>query len=401
MATEESRLKKAHVKLLGHPETSLYSGVILMGKSGIEDRDITAYTNGVDKKYGRKFVASLDDAELRALVMHENLHVALKHVQRFDKEFRAEPHLINVSADYVVNDIIKSFEDKTICSLPSDALYDPKFHNWSVREVYNHLKKQSKDEDKDDQGDGSESTQGRPNGKVKDMKTLDEHDFNDAQKMSPEEIASQAKKIDNALRQGSLLAGRMGAKIPRTIEELLEPKVNWREVLKEFVTNAVRGSDEFTWRKFNKRHVANDIYLPSMENDTIGELVIAIDTSGSIGGPELTEFASELASICSVCNPNKVRVLWWDTQVHSCQTFDGEYNNIASLLKPEGGGGTHVSCVSKYINDNKIKSEAVIVFTDGYVENEIDWNISSPTLWLVTQRRDFPKTYGKVILKEE
>ena len=196
-------------------------------------------------------------------------------------------------------------------------------------------------------------------------------------------------------------SGRMGAKIPRTIEELLEPKVNWREVLKEFVTNAVRGSDEFTWRKFNKRHIANDIYLPSMENDTIGELVVAIDTSGSIGGPELTEFASELASICSVCNPNKVRVLWWDTQVHSCQTFDGEYNNIASLLKPEGGGGTHVSCVSKYINDNKIKSEAVIVFTDGYVENEIDWNISSPTLWLVTQRRDFPKTYGKVILKEE
>ena len=61
MATEESRLKKAHVKLLGHPETSLYSGVILMGKSGIEDRDITAYTNGIDKKYGRKFVASLDE----------------------------------------------------------------------------------------------------------------------------------------------------------------------------------------------------------------------------------------------------------------------------------------------------------------------------------------------------
>lgn len=401
MISQESRLKKAHVKLLGHAETALYSGVILMGRSSVEDGDFTAYTNGVDKKYGKKFISKLDDDELRGIVMHENLHVALKHIQRFDKEFKDEPHLINVSADYVVNDIIMNLEDKSICKLPEGALYDSKFHNWSVREVYNHLKQQQKDEDKNDQGGGSESTQGGLNGKkVKDMKTLDEHDFKDTQTMSPEEVAKQASKIDSALRQGSLLAGRMGAKVPRAISDLLEPKVDWKDVLKEFVANATKGSDEYTWRKFNKRHLANDIYLPSLENDTVGELVIAIDTSGSIGGPELTEFASELASICSLCSPNKVRVLWWDTEVHSCQTFDSDFENIAKLLKPEGGGGTHVSCVSEYINANKITSQAVIVFTDGYVEDDIKWSISSPTLWLVTENKNFPQTYGKVIKKE-
>ena len=385
---QETRVKKAHIALMKHPETALYSGVMLMGKNSVVDEKTTAYTNGVDKRYGREFISKLTDAELRGLILHENLHVALKHIPRFQKEFKDNPMAINLSADYVVNDVIMNLSDKNLCKLPEGGVYDAKYHNWSVREVYEDLKKQMKQ--------NNDSGQGETLGK-----TLDDHDFESGQGMSDEQAKELSSKIDKALREGGILAGRMGAKIPRTIEELLEPKVNWREVLKEFVTNAVRGSDEFTWRKFNKRHIANDIYLPSMENDTIGELVVAIDTSGSIGGPELTEFASELASICSVCNPNKVRVLWWDTQVHSCQTFDGEYNNIASLLKPEGGGGTHVSCVSKYINDNKIKSEAVIVFTDGYVENEIDWNISSPTLWLVTQRRDFPKTYGKVILKEE
>jgi predicted metal-dependent peptidase len=145
---QETRLKKAHVALLKHSETALYSGVILMGKSSVEDRKFTAYTNGVDKKYSRDFLEKLTDAEIRGLVMHENLHVALKHIQRFTKEFKAEPHLTNVSADYVVNDIIKSFSDTNICHLPEGALYDAKFHNWSVREVYNYLKEEQKNDKK-------------------------------------------------------------------------------------------------------------------------------------------------------------------------------------------------------------------------------------------------------------
>jgi predicted metal-dependent peptidase len=399
MTTQETRLKKAHVALLKNPETSLYSGVILMGKSSVIDDEITAYTDGVNKKYGRKFIDKLSDSELRGLVMHENLHVALKHIHRFMPEFKAEPTLINASADYVVNDIIMNFKAET-CKLPQGALYDKQFHNWSVREVYEFLKKEQKqNKDKQSQqGEGQGSGDGV--GKPRDLSTLDEHDFENATEMTPEQVAEQAGKIDKALRQGNILAGRMGGKMPRAIEELLEPKIDWRHVLREFVTSTMRGSDEYTWRRFNKRLMANDYYLPSMENEAVGELVVAIDTSGSIGGVELTEFASELASICSVCSPSKVRVLWWDTEVHKEQVFEGDYNNIASLLKPEGGGGTHVSCVNKYLTDNKVNSEAVLVFTDGYVENDIEWTITTPTLWVVTQRRDFVAPSGQVIRKE-
>jgi predicted metal-dependent peptidase len=388
MATsQETRLKKAHVALLKHPETALYSGVILMGKSSVDDENFTAYTDGFNKRYSREFISKLSDEELRGIVMHENLHVALKHMQRFIREFKDNPHLTNVSADYVVNDIIMNFTDKNICKLPTGALYDKQFHNWSVREVYEYLKKEQNNKDS--------STN------VESMKPLDEHDFGNAKQMTTEQVAEQAGKIDRALREGGILAGRMGAKIPRQISDLLEPKVNWREVLRDFVTSASRGSEEYTWRRFNKRLMANDIYMPSLENETVGELIVAIDTSGSIGGAELTEFASELASICESVSPARVRVLWWDTEVHAMQTFDDNYTNIASLLKPEGGGGTHVSCVAEYINQHKLNAEGVLVFTDGYVESDIKWDITTPTLWLVTQNRSFEPPSGKVVKKED
>ena len=85
---QDTRLKKAHLHLMRHPETAMYSGIIMMGTSEVIDDCPTAYTDGVNKKYGRKFIATLNDAELRALILHENLHVALKHVGRFKKQMK-------------------------------------------------------------------------------------------------------------------------------------------------------------------------------------------------------------------------------------------------------------------------------------------------------------------------
>jgi predicted metal-dependent peptidase len=216
--------------------------------------------------------------------------------------------------------------------------------------------------------------------------------------MTDEELKDINDSIDRALREGGMLAGRMGAKLPRSITDLLEPKVRWDEALREFVSSSVKGKDEFTWRRMNKRHMANDIYLPSVDNETLGEVVVAIDTSGSIGSKELTEFASELASICEVAQPEKVRVLWWDTEVHGEQVFEDNFGNIGALLKPLGGGGTHVSSVSEYINKEKITADCVIVFTDGYVESDVVWNITSPTLWMITQAKHFEPPSGKKVI---
>ena len=424
MSKQETRIKRAHIALMKNPETALYSGVMLMGTTEVVDASFTAYTDGVNKKYSRTFLETiLSESKLRGLVLHENLHVALKQIPFGKSMFKENAKMANLAADFVVNDIIENIKgcvagsQERIVELPDGGVYDPMFHNWSMREVYNYLKKHAKPNPKGGKGDKSEKGQGNApsqggtqdseegdwdtvtvNGKTYDISKQDEHDFSELGDLSHDELKEINDSIDRALREGGMLAGRMGAKLPRSITDLLEPKVRWDEALREFVSSSVKGKDEFTWRRMNKRHMANDIYLPSVDNETLGEVVVAIDTSGSIGSKELTEFASELASICEVAQPEKVRVLWWDTEVHGEQVFEDNFGNIGALLKPLGGGGTHVSSVSEYINKEKITADCVIVFTDGYVEDDVKWNITSQTLWMITLAKHFEPPSGKKVI---
>ena len=417
--TQETRVKRSHVALMKHPETALYSGVMLMGKTEVVSGIPTAYTDGINKRYGREFITELSDSDLRGLVLHENLHVALKQVMYGKTMFKENAKMANLAADFVVNDIIMNItgtvvgnKHERIVTLPEGGVYDPMFHNWSMREVFRYLKQHAKSGNGGDKsGRGNPSDSGTPsggkqdsddgeyvevNGKKYDISKQDEHDFNG--ELSDEQLDEIGKDIEKHLREGGLLAGRLGGNIPKTISDLLKPKIDWRQVLREFVTSATRGKDEYTWRKMNRRQMANDLYLPSVEDETIGEIVVAIDTSGSIGSEEITEFATELASICETVTPEKVRILWWDTKVHGEQIIEqGHYSNIKAVLKPLGGGGTMASCVSEYVNAERIQAECVLVFTDGYLEHDLKWNISSPTLWLVTRNRSFTPPVGQSV----
>jgi len=378
----ELRLKKAHITLMRHAETCLYSGLMLLGESSVvEEGCPTAYTDGLNKRYGRKFIDSLKDDEVRALVLHENFHVGLKHIPRHKDLMKENARLANVAMDFVVNDIIENLQDKSLAKLPEGGLYDPKYHNWSVREVYNDLKQQMDEEKKK----GNEKGNGGGGG-VSGFQPLDEHDDSDMQEASAEEIKEIGDKITEAIQQGSMLAGKFGVKIPRVISETMQPRVDWRETLREFVTSVARGRDDYSWRRMNARRMVDDIYMPSVQSETIDEITIAIDTSGSIGQRQINEFAAEIVSICEMVTPDRVRVLWWDTKVHGEQMFYENYDNLASMLKPQGGGGTKVSCVSEYIDSEGLNPDCVVVFTDGYVERDVKWDIKSPTLWVVTER---------------
>lgn len=400
MLTEEERVKKAHIAMMKHPETALYSGVMMMGTSAVVDDAITAYTDGINKRYGRAFLKAVckTDQEIAGLVLHENLHIVLRHMIHNIDLFREDRNRANKAADYVVNDIIMNIKDKNLVKLPEGGCYDPKYHNMNMREVYKLLEEEECEGGSGGEGNDSGEGEQQGNGGY----SFDEHDTEgDGQPMTPEKAKELEARIDRALREGALLAGRLGIDLPRAITDILEPKIDWRDALRDFVSSATRGKDEYTWRKFNRRVLPNDLYLPTVEDETIGEIVVAIDTSGSIGERELNEFASELVSICEAVSPEAVRVLWWDTKVHGEQLFKDDYQNIGSMLKPLGGGGTRVSCVAEYINKKRVNAECVLVFTDGYLESDVQWQITAPTLWMVTQNAGWnPPTGKKVMVKE-
>jgi predicted metal-dependent peptidase len=299
------------------------------------------------------------------------------------------------------------------------------FHDWSMRQIWDYLKKQNPpppprgkkgkpcDEGNPAPGGGSDAEPADGESEESDKIVIngnelkeipndgdfDEHDFEKlVEGMDPEDVKKMGEAIDKALREGGMLAGRMGGKMPRAISDLLTPKVDWKDALRDVVSSSIRGKDEFTWRRLNKRQLVNDLYLPSIENETVGEVVVAIDTSGSISGDILTAFATELASICDLCEPEKVRVLWWDTHVHGEQIFEGNYMGLAKMLKPVGGGGTRVGCVSDHIVKERINADCVIVFTDGYVESSFLWDVIPPTLWMVTENISFHPPVGKKVM---
>ena len=400
MVTEEQRVKKGHIALMKHPETAWWGGVMMMGTTEIVDEPITAYTDGVNKKYGRAFLQTIcpTQAEVNGLILHENLHIGLRHHIHGADMFKEDGDRANKAADYVVNDMIMEISKKypDLVQLPKGGLYDPKYHNMSMRDVYKLLPTK-----KGGGGGGGkpdkDGVQGSGSGDG--GYEFDKHDFGKG--LTQEEAKEMDGQIDRAIREGALLAGRLGIDLPRAITDMLNPVIDWKKELAEFVSASCKGKDEYTWRKFNRRLISNDIYLPTVENETIGEVVVAIDTSGSIGQEQLNEFASELVSICEAVSPDAVRVLWWDTKVHGEQIFTDNYDQIGSMLKPLGGGGTRVSSVAEYINKKKINAECVLVFTDGYLESDVVWDISSPTLWMVTENRNWVPPTGKKVFMEK
>ena len=410
----ELKLKKAHVRIMRHPETCLYSGIILLGETQIVDDVPTACTDGVNTYYGREFLNKLTVEETVGLVLHENLHKLLKHIMRHGDLSKKDHMLANMAMDYVVNDVITEIAKKhpDLVRLPEGGLYDPMFHDWSVRQVWDYLYKEQEKIDgsggKTGKGGGSG---GQGSGKQR-GKPLDDHDFEGARgangkdgkgggELSPEQQRELERRISEGLQQGGLLAGKFGVKIPRVIKDQMEPEIRWEEVLDDFWSDVMRGVDEFTFRRFNARRLADDLYMPTTYSDTVGEIVIAIDTSGSIDDKQISRVVSRVLNLCELYPPSSVRVLWWDTQVHGEQKFEGNYANMAAMLKPMGGGGTRVSCVSEYMQKNNMNADAVIVFTDGFVEHGVKWDVACPTLWLVTHNKEFTPPHGRKVMVKQ
>lgn len=377
--TEEQRLTKAVVSIMGNPKYTALAGVLMIGNRNIVDDPSvpTACTNGRDEMYGREFVKQLNDAELRFLVLHEVYHKLFRHLTTWQHLYKQNAQLANMACDFVINLKIVDDNEKdrfaTMTGVLEGGCYDTKYAGMDTAQVYNLLRD---DQDGDGGGQGSESL---PDG----GQPFDEHDWDGAEEMTADEQRELAREIDEAVRQGALVAGKLGSGGDRDLAELLQPQVNWREVLREFVQNTCTGSDYSTYRRPNRRYLSSGMYMPSGISEQVGELVVAIDTSGSIRQRELSAFLTEVTEICETVHPESVRLMYWDTRVCRDEKYDmHELDTLVQSTKPAGGGGTDVTCVTDYIRDNSINAQAAIVLTDGYLFGGWgQWTM--PVLWCV------------------
>ena len=379
--TAEQRLSKAVMSVMAHDKYVGLASVLMVGERTVSETVPTACTNGRDEMYGRAFVDGLTDPELRFLVLHECYHKMYKHLTTWRHLYKLHPIVANVSCDYVNNiQLVDGDNGEGFITMPKVGLFDEQYRAMDTAQVF-HLIYDALPEGDDGSGLGG----------------MDDHDWDGAEELTEIEKGDLEREVDEAIRQGALVAGKLGSGGARTLEDLLRPEIDWREVLREFIQSVCAGNDFSTWSRPNRRFVSAGVYMPSGITERVEDLVITMDTSASIRQRELTAFLSEVVEIARMVRPERVRLLYWDTEVVRDELYTGaEIDSIAKSTKPAGGGGTDVLCVTRYMEENDIKPQAVITFTDGYIYRGWgEW--SCPVLWAIYDNNQAKPDCGKVV----
>lgn len=382
MATENKKLLKAKIGIiLGHP----FFATLMMKRNFIEDDTIeTANTNGKDIRFNPAFIESLPADQLQGVICHELMHsTLLHHLRRNGRDIKDW----NRAADYALNPLLLDAG----MALPEWALVDSRFNNMGAESIYNVLAGEKPDDNgQPNQGQGSgQNGQEKPGndpggmGGVEDAPVSSESEMVEAEADAKQELA-QAAQI--ARQQGKLPAG-----IERLIAEIMQPQIAWQEVLARFLDEVAK--NDYSFSKPNVRYLSSGFILPSLHNVEMGEIVLIVDTSGSVDEDLLKVFAGEMQEISSSFNA-PIRVIYVDSKFQGEQTIEPD---DVFELDPKGGGGTDFRPGFEWMDEQGITPKAVVYFTDMACHSFPD-EPECPVLWAKYgeyQNSDIP--FGELI----
>jgi predicted metal-dependent peptidase len=327
-----SNLDKAKVRML---DKSPFFSVLLMGTQMIPTDAIpTAATDGLRIIYNPEFMAGLSVEVTQFVLAHELGHMMYEHISRKG----ARNHkLYNIAGDYVINLLLKDdgFE------LWPNALVDEQYRGMTTEQVYRMLEDNPPPEECEPDFGGDLQAPGQP------------CEGQPGAERIQQEIRQRVAQAASAAR----LAGKLSAGLEALVSEVLNPKVRWQDLLRDYMTRSTK--DDEAWGRRNRRF--QGVYLPARYSERMGEIVIIGDTSGSIGQDELNQVAAEVNAIAETVRPEAIRVIWADAKVCGEQVFEvGE----EIRFEPAGGGGTDMRVPLEYVR--QYNPEVVILATDGY-----------------------------------
>lgn len=398
--TAEQRFVAVHTDMLRNPNFCILGGVSQVGKVIIDNSLPTAGTDGVDVVYNPAFIGDMSRKQLRYLACHENGHKMLRHCTEYKTLKKKHPREFAMAVDYVVNNAIESLDEKfgtpdAFLERPTNVppLIDPKYADMSVPEVVRDLL-QNKPQGQQQQ---SSTGQGKPG-----QGAFDEH-MDPPEELTEAEMEKVEQDIRDAVLQGEIVQGQLRGAMGspnRLLSGFREQRTDWRGPLRRFIAEICEGDEQSRFNPPNKRFLAHDIVMPSHFSESADEMLIACDTSGSMGGIYPIVFG-EIANIAKTVLPKRIRMLWWDTEVAGEQVFEPkDYDNIRNAMHPKGGGGTTVSCVAAYVKAKGYKPKVTIYLSDGYIESNYDV-VPGNVLWGIVGNRSFVPLRGKALHIEE
>ena len=358
----------------------------------------TAATDGRHFYYNTRFIELLKPKEIEFLFGHEVLHCVYDH---FGRRGDRDPMLFNIANDYCVNaDLKKHRVGEFITSVP--CLYDSKFENKSSEEIYDILYENAEkinisdliDKLLDDHLDGEDGEDGGGG-------SGDEKEGKGRPKLSPEErqkIKDEIKEAMLAAAQASD-AGSIPLGVKRLIQDLTDPKMNWRELLRMQLESTIKS--DYTWMRPSRRGWDMDAVLPGMNRTDAIDIAIYIDMSGSIGEEQGKDFLSEVKGIMEAFESYKIHVACFDTEVYNLQQYNSENLDSIEDYELAGGGGTDFDSIFRHLKHEQIEPKRLVVFTDGYPCGSWGDPNYCDTVWIIHGDKNPNPPFGTFALYEE
>ena len=356
----------------------------------------TAATDGRNFYYNTRFIKMLRPKEVEFLFGHEVLHVVYDH---FGRRGERDPLLSNVAADYCVNaDLKKHRVGEFITSVP--CLYESKYEGMSYEEVYDDLYKNAEkidinqliekllDDhmDGDDEGDG-DSRDGKGRSKRPTLTAEEKAAIRDEIK---EAMLSAAQTCD---------AGNLPAGVKRIIQDLTEPKMNWRELIRQQIESTVKS--DFTWLRTSRKGWDMDAVMPGMKTQEAIDICVMIDMSGSISERQGRDFISEVKGIMETFEDYRIHIGCFDTEVYNMQMYTADNLEDIADYKLAGGGGTDFDCFFDYFKKEEIEPKKLVVFTDGYPGGSWGDPNYCDTVWVIHGDKNPDPPFGTFALYDE
>jgi len=353
----------------------------------------TAAVDGRNLYYNTQFFNAMTNKEIEFVVAHEILHMVFDHIGRRDDR---NPMLFNIAADYIVNNTLVRDRIGTKPSIV-DCFQDFKYDGWTSEEVYEELFKEAEERGKefleelgemlDEHLDGDEGDQEGNEGE----ETTDSNG-NKVSKKRPKYSKEQLKEIKDEIKEAMLAAaqsagaGNVPAGVARMIKELTEPKMNWRELLRQQIQSTIKS--DFTFQRPGRKGWHTGAILPGQNFDETIDIAIALDMSGSIGNEQAQDFLGEVKGIMEEYKDYNIKIWCFDTEVYNEQDYTADCGEDLIDYEIYGGGGTDFMANWRYMHDNDIQPKKFLMFTDGYAWDSWGEEDYCDTVFVIHSNRD-------------
>ena len=397
--TPEEKLTKARVKLNKH---NPFFAFLVMKLRFIEKKDIP--TIGVDKYgncvYNPDYIAKETDEAIISDLAHETLHCALEHLIRVGNRNK---EIWNIVTDSLINSLLlkdgfKGIDDTWILAKdipkPDGSPYTTdEIIKKTAEELYDSVPKK---EIKIMLGSGSGN--GNGNGKQFDIHIFDDQ-YKNQSGMTQAEIKSKndGRYWKRALTEAytySKMMGKTPMGIERQLEKLLDNTIDWKSKLYKYITNLI--PIDYTWRHPHRKSYSLKTYLPAVSKEKL-DVIVDLDSSGSISQKQLTEFLSEVVGILEQFNNVELTMLSNDTEVYNPKTIQNPTIRDVANYKVKGCGGTNHKPVFEWIRKNKPTSQLLIAFTDGYTTYPKPSEVNINTIWVLSKGNKQNIPFGEIV----